>query len=154
MIHTFQSSMMIPFHVLGVFEFFSNATNLERITPPELRFKILTPEPIKMGQGTRIDYHLQLYGIPFGWSSLINHWDPPRKFIDQQIKGPYKEWVHTHCFYDQTDGTEMTDEVSYRLPLWPFGEVFSPFIHLLISRIFRFREQTIREIFEKKCAVP
>jgi len=108
--------MMISCHLLEVFEFFSNAANLERITPPELHIQILTPDPIEMIQGTRIDYHLQLYGIPFGWSSLITHWDPPREF-DVQIRGPYKAWAHSHCFYNQTNGTEMIDEVSYWLPL-------------------------------------
>ncbi len=98
MIHTFRSSMTIPCRIFGVFEFFSDAANLEKITPPELRFHIRTPVPITMRQGARIDYHLQLFGIPFGWSSLITHWDPPRQFIDVQIRGPYKEWVHTHHF--------------------------------------------------------
>ena len=142
--HTFQSSMRIPRRVLDVFEFFSNASNLERITPPELCFQIVTPEPIEMGEGTLIDYRLKLYGIPFRWRSRITVWDPPHRFIDIQERGPYQQWVHTHRFVGQRDGTRIMDEILYRLPLWPVGEFFYPLIHHQLSRIFRFRNRAIQ----------
>lgn len=142
--------MIISLPVFGVFAFFSDALNLQRITPPELCFQILTPTPIEMGQETRIDYRLRLYGIPFNWSTLISVWDPPRRFVDVQIRGPYKEWVHTHDFLERPDGTEMVDKVEYRLPLWPFGEILHPVIRRELSRIFLFRQKTIREIFEDR----
>lgn len=142
--------MIISFPVSGVFAFFSDALNLQRITPPELCFQILTPAPIEMGQGTRIDYRLRLYGTPFNWSTLITIWDPPRQFADVQIRGPYKQWVHTHDFLERLDGTEMVDKVVYQLPLWPFGEIFYPLIRRQLSRIFIFREKTIRKIFENR----
>lgn len=142
--------MIISLPVFGVFAFFSDALNLQRITPPELCFQILTPTPIEMGQETRIDYRLRLYGIPFRWSTLISVWDPPRRFVDVQIRGPYKEWVHTHDFLERPDGTEMVDKVEYRLPLWPFGEILHPVIRRELSRIFLFRQKTIREIFEDR----
>ena len=142
--------MIISLSVSGVFAFFSDALNLQRITPPELCFRILTPTPIEMGQETRIDYRLRLYGIPFRWSTLITIWDPPRRFIDVQIRGPYKQWVHTHDFLETPDGTEMVDNVVYQLPLWPFGEILYPLIRRELSRIFLFRQKTIREIFENR----
>jgi ligand-binding SRPBCC domain-containing protein len=148
MIHIFRSSMIIPCPVSGVFAFFSDAANLQRITPPELRFQILTPAPIDMGQGARIDYRLQLCGIPFKWSTLITRWEPPYRFVDVQTKGPYRHWAHTHRFSEQKDGTKMTDEVVYQLPLWPLGEITYPLIRRELSRIFLFREQKVREIFE------
>jgi ligand-binding SRPBCC domain-containing protein len=148
MIHTFRASTIIPRRVFDVFAFFSTASNLERITPPELRFRIVAPEPIEMGEGTLIHYRLRLYGIPFNWSSLITLWDPPHRFVDEQDKGPYKQWVHTHAFYERGGVTRMIDEVLYRLPLWPMGEVFYPLIHHQLSRIFRFREKAIQAIFK------
>jgi ligand-binding SRPBCC domain-containing protein len=129
-------SMTLPLPVSGVFSFFADAGNLERITPPELRFRILTPMPIT------------LWGIPFRWSTLITVWDPPRRFTDVQTRGPYKQWVHTHHFLERSEATEMVDEVLYRLPLRPFGVIFQPVIHRELSRIFVFREKTIRDIFE------
>jgi len=147
MTHTFQTSTILPYGRTEVFPFFAEAGNLERITPSELCFRILTPEPIRMGQGTLIQYRLRLYGIPFRWSSLITLWDPPHRFVDVQHKGPYKLWVHTHRFMEQDGGTKMTDEVVYELPFAPLGEIFYPLIHRLISRIFLFRRRRIREIF-------
>ena len=152
--HRFQKSIVIPSPVTDVFTFFTNAANLQRITPPELCFKILTREPIKMDRGTRIDYRLKLFGIPFTWSSLIAHWEPPIKFVDIQKRGPYKEWVHTHLFLEDQGCTRMIDEVSYQLPLWPFGEIFYGLVHHELSRIFRFRERSILEIFELEVNSP
>ncbi|MFO7738959.1 MAG: SRPBCC family protein [Desulfatiglandaceae bacterium] len=146
MIHSFQTSTIIPSDVLDVFAFFSNASNLERITPPELHFRIVTPLPIKMGEGAVIDYRLRLHGIPFKWSTLITRWNPPHRFVDVQERGPYKEWVHTHHFIEHTEGTKMIDEVLYRLPFWPVGEIFCPFIHHQLSRIFRFREKAVQAV--------
>jgi len=150
MSHTFQTLTLIPHPINDVFRFFSKAANLQRITPPELRFQILTPQPVSMGKGVLIDYRLQLYGVPFKWSSLITLWDPPFRFMDVQNKGPYKEWIHHHRFSEKREGTKMIDEVFYQLPLWPFGEIFYPLIHNQIRRIFRFREKAIQEVFRAK----
>lgn len=125
-----------------VFDFFSRAGNLERITPPLLNFRILTPEPIEMRPGTLIDYALRVRGLPMRWRTKITVWNPPYEFADVQLKGPYKLWHHTHTFREVDGGTEMTDVVRYELPLGPLGDL----VHNLIVRrdvesIFNFRTQ-------------
>jgi len=147
MSHVFRTAMRIPHPVGGVFHFFAEAANLQRITPPALRFHIVTPEPIHMAEGARIDYRLMLRGIPFRWSTRISLWDPPRCFVDDQESGPYRQWTHTHRFTACGGETDMTDEVVYRLPLWPVGELAHPLVRREIGRIFAFRAHAIRVIF-------
>lgn len=130
-----------------VFPFFAAAENLERITPPALRFRIVTPTPIEMRRGALIDYRLRLNGLPFGWRTEITEWDPPYAFTDTQLRGPYHTWIHRHVFEDVGDGrTRMTDEVRYRLPLWPLGEVALPVVRRQVRDIFTHRNRIIREI--------
>ena len=126
-----------------VFAFFADATNLERITPPELKFQIITPRPITINAGTVIDHRLKLMGIPFRWQSRITCWEPLRCFIDEQTLGPYKTWIHTHRFCQRGDETEIEDEVAYELPYGRIGEVLYPVVRLQLERIFRFRKRTI-----------
>ncbi len=145
-VHTFKTVTHIPLAPEEVFSFFSAAENLERITPPELRFSILTPLPMEMGRGALIDYRLRLQGIPFLWRTEISEWDPPRAFTDQQIKGPYHTWIHRHTFEAVETGTRMTDRVDYRLPLWPFGEFALPFVRRRIQRIFAYRGEVIQQL--------
>ncbi len=116
------------------------------ITPPELQFRITTPMPIVMGQGTLIDYRLKLNGVSFGWRTRIAAWDPPYAFVDEQLKGPYAVWHHTHTFADEGGKTRMDDEVLYKLPLWPLGEVAYPFVKSKVEGIFRYRRAKLREI--------
>ncbi len=99
-----------------VFSFFSDARNLERITPAFLKFKVLTGGPIVMRPGTLIDYRLSLHGIPLKWRTQITLWDPPRQFADVQLRGPYRQWDHTHTFEEQDGGTMVHDRILYRLP--------------------------------------
>ena len=146
-VHIFRSSMILPLDIRRVFQFFSDATNLERITPPELSFQIITPTPIPMEEGTVIDYRLQLFAFSFNWTAKICGWDPPFQFIDEQIRGPYRHWVHRHRFVDLNTMTRVTDEVRYSSPLWPLGETVFPLIHYLLIRIFRFRRRAIRTFF-------
>ena len=140
--------MTLPHNIDETFLFFSDAFNLERITPPELRFSIVTPEPIEVKKGTQIDYRLRLWRIPFTWTTLITHWDPPHGFVDEQKKGPYKTWIHSHRFTEGSNETHIADEVIYEMPFWPFGEIISPFIFKQISRIFHHRKSTIKNIFK------
>lgn len=145
-LHIFRSTMVLPCAIRDVFQFFSDAANLERITPPELRFRIITPLPITVGEGTMIDYKLRLYGIPFQWTARIHTWEPPFGFVDTQVEGPYRLWVHTHRFFEEAKGTRVTDEVLYGLSLWPLGEALFPLIYFLLAKIFRYRKQAIRHI--------
>lgn len=146
-VHRHFESTVLPLPLEQVFDFFSKAENLQALTPAELDFRILTPLPIAMGQGTLIDYKLKLNGIPFGWRTRIAHWDPPYGFVDEQLKGPYAIWHHTHTFCDEGGKTRMDDEVLYKLPLWPLGEVAYPFVKGKVEGIFRYRRKRLKEIF-------
>lgn len=127
-----------------VFGFFADASNLERITPPELRFRTVSPQPIQMATGAVIDFRLRLLGIPFGWRTRISVWEPPYCFVDEQLRGPYRVWVHTHRFSEGEGFTTIADEVHYALPCWPLGQLAFPFVYSMLQYIFRFRQEATR----------
>src|SRR5690349_16758905 len=105
--HQFERRIVIKRPLEEVFAFFAEAGNLERITPPELKFHILTPLPFTIAQGSLIDYQLALFGLRFRWKTLISRWEPPFVFVDEQLRGPYRQWIHTHRFVQNPDGTEV-----------------------------------------------
>jgi ligand-binding SRPBCC domain-containing protein len=144
-LHTTQR---IPRPLSEVFAFFAQAQNLGTITPPELQFRIDTPLPIDMGQGTLIDYTIRLHGIPMRWRTRIAHWEPPHCFVDEQLRGPYAEWVHTHRFRsDGPDATIMEDDVHYRLPFGAIGQLLHPVVRRQLARIFEFRRSAVALVF-------
>ena len=131
-----------------VFPFFSDASNLERITPAEMGFQILTPTPIAMRAGATIDYRIRLYGLRLRWRTLISEWNPPFEFVDVQARGPYAEWIHRHRFTPTTGGgTLVDDEVHFRLPLGLLGIVGAPLVKRQLRRIFAYRYDAITRAF-------
>ena len=145
--HIFESSLDLPQPREDVFAFFSDVRNLERITPPELRFQITTPLPIDLKAGAIIDYRLRLFGAPFRWRTRITTWEPPLRFVDEQARGPYALWVHTHSFEAvSANRTRMHDHVRYRLPFPPLGDMVHPLVGRQIGRIFQFRGQTVTRL--------
>ncbi len=130
------------------FSFFSDTANLDKITPSWLNFKILTPLPIKMQKGAIIDYQLKLYGLPVKWRTEITEWEPPHRFVDVQVSGPYHLWVHEHIFEELDGSTRMIDRVQYAAP----GGPLEPIVHTLfvrrdVERIFNYREAALAKIF-------
>lgn len=145
-LHLLKASMKLPLPRRRVYGFFSDASNLERITPPELCFHVASPLPVVMDSGTIIDYRLRLFGVPFRWKTRISLWEPPCRFIDEQLQGPYASWVHLHRFEEDDGHTTILDEVRYQLPFWPVGEIATPLVAAQLHRIFSFRQRKIAEI--------
>lgn len=131
-----------------VFPFFADAQNLERLTPGWLSFRILTPLPIEMGAGTLLDYRIGIHGIPVRWRTRIARWEPPYAFADEQLRGPYSLWHHTHTFTPQRGGTRLGDEVRMRPKGGPLaGAVMALFVRRDVERIFRFRAAAMARRF-------
>src|SRR4051812_36809540 len=131
-----------------VFPFFADAGNLERLTPPFLGFQILTPLPIEMKIGARIDYRIRLNGVPLRWQTLIEEFVAGERFVDVQVKGPYRRWHHTHTFRDVPGGTELGDRVEYELPLGPIGRLLHrALVKRQLRTIFDYRARVMTELF-------
>ena len=129
------------------FAFFSDASNLERITPGFLGFSILTPRPIVMCRGALIRYRLRLFGVPLQWLTRIEDWQPGRSFTDVQLQGPYALWVHEHHFSRRDGGTVVHDRVHYRLRWEPLSApAHALFVRPTIERIFRYRREAIVKV--------
>ena len=139
-----KAETLVPRPRSEVFAFFSDAFQLENLTPPFLKFSVLTPKPIEMKPGILIDYQLKVRGIPMRWQSRISVWEPENRFVDEQIKGPYKYWHHEHLFEDHEEGTRIIDLVQYDVPL---GFLVHPvFVKPDLQKIFGYRLKVIREV--------
>lgn len=146
LIHQIHRHAVLPVPLERVYPFFADAGNLVRLTPPELRFRFVTPLPIEMKEGALIDYRLRLFGVPFGWRTRIDAWEPGLSFVDRQVRGPFKRWVHTHHFAAVSGGTEMIDRVDWELPVQPIGEIARPLVRAQLERIFDFRSRAMNEV--------
>ncbi|MFN2378262.1 MAG: TIGR01777 family oxidoreductase [Candidatus Binatia bacterium] len=134
--------------VEDVFAFFADARNLEMITPSFLRFRITKVPEEGLSEGALIEYRLRLRGIPFRWRTRIDVWDPPRVFVDRQLKGPYRSWVHTHEFEPLDGGTLVRDVVRYELPFGALGElVAGKLVEKDVALIFAYRRTRLLELF-------
>jgi ligand-binding SRPBCC domain-containing protein len=142
-VHLLERRQRLELPADRAFEFYAQARNLEAITPPWLRFRVITPEPIEMRAGTLIDYRLSLHGVPLRWRTRIEVWEPPSRFVDIQLNGPYSLWEHTHTFSPDGEGAvEIGDRVRYQLPLGPLGELaHAALVRRDIRRIFDYRER-------------
>ena len=128
-----------------LFAFFSDAHGLEALTPPWLKFSVLTPAPLRIEAGTIIDYRLRIHGLPLRWRSRITLWEPPLRFVDEQIRGPYRRWRHEHSFEQVDGGTLCRDIVDYAVPGgWLLHELL---VRRDLLRIFRFRQQQLEQLF-------
>lgn len=130
---------VVPVGVEEAFAFFADAWNLEAITPPWLRFRILEA-PRTMERGSVLLYRLRLFGVPIGWRTEIVDWRPPSGFTDVQLAGPYRRWEHTHRLRPVPGGTEIRDRVVYRIPYEPLSGLLAPVtVRPWLTAIFDYR---------------
>ena len=142
--HLLKSEQQVATSPADAFAFFSQAGNLNALTPAFLHFNILTPLPIAMGEGTLIEYRLRLMGLPVRWLTRIAEWRPDRGFIDVQLRGPYERWIHHHHFTPCDGGTLVRDVVEYALPHVPLSSsIHAWFVRPTLGRIFAYRREAI-----------
>jgi ligand-binding SRPBCC domain-containing protein len=134
-----------------IFAFFADAGNLQQITPPWVNFRIKSPLPIAMKPGALIEYTIRVHGVPLGWRTLISVWEPPFRFVDEQIKGPYSLWRHEHTFEANAEGTLCRDRIEYRSPL---GWLMHPLmVDRDVMRIFEYRKVRLLQLFSTQRTV-
>src|SRR5689334_14805680 len=144
-VRNFQSQLWLPQSRDKVFAFFSDAQNLDLITPPWLHFRTITPYSGEMRPGMLMDHRLRLHGFPLRWRSKITDWDPPARFVDEQVRGPYRLWIHEHTFAEREGGTLVCDHVKYAAPFDWF--TYPLLVRRDVERIFRFRCDVLRRRF-------
>lgn len=147
---TFHAELWLPQARDEVFPFFAEARNLEAITPPWLNFQVLTSGPVTMQAGTLLDYRIRIHSIPIRWRTEIAAWEPPHRFVDRQLRGPYALWEHTHTFEECSGGTLCLDDVRYRPPGGALTNRL--FVRRDVERIFAFRSKQLLRIFSSDSA--
>lgn len=149
-IRKLERERLVRADLVTVFEFFSQVRNLGALTPDWLQFELLVPGDVPMARGTLIDYRIRLRGLPIRWRTLIEVWEPGVRFLDLQLRGPYRLWSHLHEFEERPEGTLVRDEVLYALPFAPLGELAHP---LLVGpdlrRIFDYRQAAMSRLLEQ-----
>jgi len=146
-VHEFQTELWLPLPPEDLFTFFADAANLDALTPPWLHFHIVTPRPITMREGALIDYRLRVRGIPLCWRTRINVWLPPHRFVDEQLRGPYRQWIHEHTFEPRADGTLARDVVHYAVPFDFIAHRW--LIRPDVEKIFQYRTEALQQRFGK-----
>ena len=142
--HRIERSQLVPLSVEDAFAFFADAYNLEALTPPWLRFRILTPGPIPMEKGATIEYVLTTHRLPVRWRTEIVEWRPGRRFVDRQVDGPFRLWEHTHTFEERHGGTLIRDTVLYRMPYGALGAIAHRVVVARdLGRIFDYRRDAV-----------
>lgn len=153
-VHVLERRQRLELPVRRAFEFYTQARNLAVITPPWMGFKVITPRPIEMRPGALIDYRMKLHGVPLRWSTRIDVWEPPVRFIDVQVRGPYALWEHTHTF--ERDGKHAVligDRVRYAIPLGPLGRTaHAAFVKRDLKRVFDYRARAVAERLQSESA--
>lgn len=146
-IREFQTELWLPLPPEQLFPFFADAASLDAITPPWLHFQIVTPPPIEMREGALIDYKLRVRGLPLRWRTRINVWQPPHCFVDEQLRGPYLQWIHEHIFEPRDGGTLARDHVRYAAPFdWLTHRWL---VRPDIEKIFKFRAEALTRRFSQ-----
>jgi ligand-binding SRPBCC domain-containing protein len=144
-VHVLARKQRVPLPITETFSFYGDALNLERITPPWLGFVVTTLRPIEMGVGTLIEYRLRLHRVPVRWRTRIEAWEPPHRFVDMQVRGPYSLWEHTHTFEEDGPGaTIIRDRVRYSIPFGPLGELADwLLVRRDLKKIFDYRRDAV-----------
>lgn len=143
-----QTHLWLPQPREQIFAFFADPNNLEKITPPWLRFEIMSPNLFPVRRGTRIDYRLRIRGFPIRWQSEITAWEPPARFVDQQTRGPYRQWIHDHTFDEHEGGTIVGDSVVYTVT---GGKLVQKLLVAPdLARIFHYRHEVLQNLFNPR----
>lgn len=150
-VHVLERAQRLNLSAERAFELYADAFNLEAITPPWLGFRVVTRRPVEMRRGALLDYRLKLHGIPIRWRTRIEAWEPPARFVDVQLSGPYALWEHTHTFEPECEGAVVIrDRVRYALPLGPVGRLaHALFVRRDLTRIFDYRRRAVAELLER-----
>jgi ligand-binding SRPBCC domain-containing protein len=146
--HIFETELWLPVAREKVFPFFANARNLEILTPPWLNFHVITPGEIPMRVGALIDYQIRIHGFPVRWRTEITAWNPPFNFADEQRRGPYRSWTHTHTFVEKDGGTLCRDHVIYAVPGGALVNYL--FVRRDVQKIFAYRTGALKKRFRAK----
>lgn len=145
-VQTLRAETIVPTPMADTFAFFADAANLERLTPPWVNFRIRTPLPIEMREGTIIDYEIVLHGVPIPWRTRIDAWEPGVRFVDRQVAGPYRWWRHEHRFEPHADGTRVIDDVQY-VPR--AAMISAAMVSRDVARIFDFRQRALATLLSQ-----
>jgi ligand-binding SRPBCC domain-containing protein len=150
-VHVLERTQRVPLNLEETFAFYSAVDNLERITPPWLHFRILDPRPQTLSAGTHLLYSLVLHRFPIRWITEIGDWEPPHRFVDFQVRGPYALWEHTHTFEAVEGGTLLRDRIRYAIPYGPLGSMaHAAFVRRDLRRIFDYRRDAVADLLRPR----